>query len=107
MLRALIYIQILMCLVAYLIPAVPGWKMFANFQRSRMQMRYEGGKTIQHERFLPPITYAFSDRDMRELAKFVCQKDQAADDILLESNGVVNARMSQADCQWLPKPLGQ
>ncbi|MEK2643781.1 hypothetical protein [Bdellovibrio sp. BCCA] len=76
-LPVLLGLEIIYLCIAILIPTLPGWKMFASFQRvSYVAKSVDNSEDISLEKYLPPTYYTLTEPMLVKLARFACEKEQ-------------------------------
>lgn len=66
--------EILYLTASFFIPQIPGWKMFASFERLDFKLVDGNGNTIDHRPMLPTVVYQFSQYRILNFSKFACLK---------------------------------
>jgi hypothetical protein len=69
---ALLVLSLAHSLAALFVPALPGWKMFAEASAASWVVLDGGGQPIDVRRYLPRFAYGLDARQVERVARFVC-----------------------------------
>lgn len=73
----LLSLQVVYLTIALLTGVLPGWSMFAKVENPAFTLTdATNGQSINVDEFLPPVHYELSPGTLKDLAVFICQKQQ-------------------------------
>jgi len=75
--RALLALNVLYCGLAAVQEGLPGWHMFESVDRLDFALRDRDGATVDVHAYLPKYAQLLDQRELREIVRFVCEKERA------------------------------